>query len=99
MNEDQINRVRRYKKIFDIEQQIWEIHSENQKYLRKYVFVNWLHNNENYVISLKYQYLLRKVEINHLRISRLIKIQNHENTEEIDNEIFEAKKSLSSVIC
>ena len=55
------------------------------------MFANWLYNNENYVISLKHQYLLMKVEINHLRISRLIKLQDHEDTEEIDNEIIEAK--------
>ena len=42
---------------------------------------------------------MKRIEINHLKIDRLRKIQNNENTSEIDIEISEAKKSLSYVIC
>ena len=60
MNEDQVDSLQRFKQIFDLEQQIWEIHLENKKCLQKYVFTNWLYNSENYVTSLKHQYLMKK---------------------------------------
>ena len=73
---------------------------KNKKYLRKYVLSNWVyHGNVDSFVNYKHQYLMKRVEINQLRIDRLKMIQSNENTQEIDIEIKEAKLSLSSVIC
>ena len=98
MNSMQINRKRAYHEIFNLEEKIHELYRENIFYAKRYISKIWVYG-DNSVTTLKDQCLVKKVNINDLKIERLRKIQKMEDTREIDIDIKNAKESLSVIIC